>query len=106
MQVLWYNTRTSIFPRMCYMVDNNVWLHSSRSSLLYSGLVTYYRGENTKVLVEKPKFNVCGSVHLGNMFYSNPTGCTIFFFLEKFLALHVSDATRVHRQEHNCSVQP
>jgi hypothetical protein len=36
-------------------------------------------------------FDVCGSVHLGNMFYSNPTGCTIFFFLAKFLALHVSD---------------
>jgi hypothetical protein len=31
------------------------------------------------------KSNVCGSVHLGNMFYSNPTGCTIFFFLEEFV---------------------
>jgi hypothetical protein len=38
------------------------------------------------------------------MFYSNPTGCTIFFFLEKFLALHVSDITCVHRRDHNCSV--
>jgi hypothetical protein len=27
------------------------------------------------------------------MFYSNQTGCTIFFFLENFLALHVSDVT-------------
>jgi hypothetical protein len=27
------------------------------------------------------------------MFYSNPTGCTIFFFLEEFLAQHVSDVT-------------
>jgi hypothetical protein len=33
-------------------------------------------------------FNVCGSVHLGNIFYSNPTGCTIFFFIEKFLSQH------------------
>jgi hypothetical protein len=41
-----------------------------------------------------------------HMFYSNPTGCTIFFFHEKFLALHISDVTCVHRQEHNCSVQP
>jgi hypothetical protein len=40
------------------------------------------------------------------MFYSNLTGCTIFFFLEKFFALHVSDVTCIHRQEHNCSVQP
>jgi hypothetical protein len=39
------------------------------------------------------------------MFYSNPTGCTISFILEKFLALHVSDVTCVHHQEHNCSVQ-
>jgi hypothetical protein len=40
------------------------------------------------------------------MFYLNPTGCTIFFFLEKFFALHVLDVTCIHRQEHNCSVQP
>jgi hypothetical protein len=30
------------------------------------------------------------------MFYSNQTGCTIFFFLEKFFALHVSDVTCIH----------
>jgi hypothetical protein len=32
-------------------------------------------------------FNVCGSVHLGNMFYSYPTGCTVqySFFLISFL---------------------
>jgi hypothetical protein len=23
------------------------------------------------------------------MFYSNPTGCTVFFFIEEFLAQHV-----------------
>jgi hypothetical protein len=40
------------------------------------------------------------------MFHSNPIGCTIFFFLAKFLALHVSDVICVHHQEHNCSVQP
>jgi hypothetical protein len=40
------------------------------------------------------------------MFYSNPTGCTILFFLETFLAQNVSDVTSIHRQEHNCSVQP
>jgi hypothetical protein len=28
------------------------------------------------------------------MFYSNPTGCTIFFFLEQFLAQHVSETDR------------
>jgi hypothetical protein len=41
------------------------------------------------------------------MFYSIPTGCTIFFisFL-KILALHVSDAICTHHQEHDCSVQP
>jgi hypothetical protein len=32
------------------------------------------------------------------MFYSNPTGCKIFLFLEEFLALHVSDVTCIHRQ--------
>jgi hypothetical protein len=30
----------------------------------------------------------------------------ILFSLEKFFALHVSDVTCIHRQEHNCSVQP
>jgi hypothetical protein len=40
------------------------------------------------------------------MFYSNPTGCTILFFLAKFLALHVSDVICIHHQKHNCSVQP
>jgi hypothetical protein len=64
------------------------------------------RHENFAVLLPSIVFNVCGSVHLGNMFYSNPTGCTIFFFLEKFLALHASDVTCIHRQEHDCSVQP
>jgi uncharacterized membrane protein len=29
----------------------------------------------------------------GRMFYSNPAGCTIFFLLEKFFALHVPDVT-------------
>jgi hypothetical protein len=51
-------------------------------------------------------FYVCGSVHLGgNMFHSNPTGCTIFFSLEKFLALHVSDVICIHHQEHNCRLK-
>jgi hypothetical protein len=40
------------------------------------------------------------------MLYLNPTGCTILFILEKFLALHVSDVICIHHQEHNCSVQP
>jgi hypothetical protein len=30
----------------------------------------------------------------------------ILFSLEKLFALHVSDVTYIHRQEHNCSVQP
>jgi hypothetical protein len=41
------------------------------------------------------------NVHFQNigdyMFYSYPTGCTIFFFLEKFFALRVSDVTYIHR---------
>jgi hypothetical protein len=41
-----------------------------------------------------------------DMFYSNPTGCTTLFNLEKFLALHVSDVICIHHQEHNCRVQP
>jgi hypothetical protein len=49
-----------------------------------------------------PNSDVCGSVHLGNMFYSNPTGCTIFFFLAKFLALDVSDVICIH---HHCTQQ-
>jgi hypothetical protein len=33
------------------------------------------------------KFNVCGSVHLGNKcFYSSPTECTISYVLEKLFS--------------------
>jgi hypothetical protein len=56
---------------------------------------------------EKEQFNLSKPTKTVEMFYSNPTGYTVqFFSIEKFFALHVSDVTCIHRQEHNCSVQP
>jgi hypothetical protein len=51
--------------------------------------------------------NVCGSVHLGNIcFIQIQLDVQYSFFLKSFFLLHFSDVTCIHRQEHNCSVQP
>jgi hypothetical protein len=44
--------------------------------------------------------------HVGAMFYSNPTECTIFYVLENFISSTCFGRHSIHRQEHNCSVQP
>jgi hypothetical protein len=53
------------------------------------------------------RFNVCGSVCIGNVCFTQIQPHVQYSFsLEKFLALHVSDDTCVNRQEHNWSVWP
>jgi hypothetical protein len=62
------------------------------------------RDKNISMCVILVHWEGCGPQDC--LFYSNPTGCTIFSFLEKYFALHVSDVTCIHHQQHNCSVQP
>jgi hypothetical protein len=52
------------------------------------------------------RFNVCGSVHLGNISFIQIQLDVQYSFVEKFSALHVSDVTCIHGQQHSCSVQP
>jgi hypothetical protein len=55
------------------------------------------RQQNIKFILEGLLVLHCFILILLDVQYS-------FFF--KFLAQHVSDVTYIHRQEHNCSVQP
>jgi hypothetical protein len=56
----------------------------------------------TKVILFK--FNVFGSVHLGNKcFYSSPTESTISYVFETFISSTCFGRHSIHHQKHNCS---
>jgi hypothetical protein len=54
----------------------------------------------------KCKFDVCGSVQLGNICFIQVQLDVLYSLFLDNLAVHVSGAICTHHQEHNSSVQP